>query len=116
MTRLGIVMFAALALGIMTAAPDISGDWGVEAEFDDSSLAGGGFDCAFKQDGERLTGTCSEATVTGEVKGQDVSWQMKAGGNPVTTSFRGTTNESRTFMSGRFTTTGAGGRFSASRG
>ena len=57
----------ALAFVALVAAADITGNWEVEATFDDSSVAGGGFDCVYKQQGEQLTGNCSggTASVTG---------------------------------------------------
>ena len=57
---------------VLAAALNLTGEWDVEANFDDRSLAGGGFDCTFRQDGEQLTGTCSggSAQLTGQVKGQ----------------------------------------------
>jgi hypothetical protein len=94
---------------VLTATLDLTGNWEVEANFDDSSLSGGGFDCAFKQDGQRLAGTCSggSAQLTGELKGQNMSWTMKA------VTYTGTVNETGTSMKGRFTIDGKGGSFSA---
>src|SRR5262245_17761601 len=56
-TALG-TLCAALAMVMVVAAAAISGTWEVEAYFDDDSLEAGGFDCVFKQDAERLNGTC----------------------------------------------------------
>ena len=60
MKKLCLALFTGLTAVVLTATLDLTGNWEVEANFDDSSLSGGGFDCAFKQDGEQLTGTCSE--------------------------------------------------------
>jgi hypothetical protein len=92
-----------------TAILDLTGKWAVEGAFDDTTLSGGGFDCAFKQDGEQLTGTCSDdpSQLTGEVKGQNVSWKLKA------VTYTGTVNEAGTSIKGRFTVAGKGGSFAA---
>jgi hypothetical protein len=98
----------------LIAATDVTGKWEIEATFDDTSLAGGGFDCAFKQDGVRLSGSCSAGTapVTGEVNGSDILWRLRGAGNPPeTTTFTGTVNDSDTSMKGRFTIGGKGGSF-----
>ena len=94
---------------VLTATLDLTGSWEIEANFDDSSIAGGGFDCAFKQDGEQLTGTCSDgsAQLTGELKGQKVSWKMKA------VTYTGTVNETGTSIQGRFRVADKGGSFTA---
>jgi pimeloyl-ACP methyl ester carboxylesterase len=96
-------------------APNLSGTWEIDASFDDASLAGGGFDCEFKQEGDRLTGSCQEIPLTGEVKGTNVTWQMKAGQTQDTITYTGTRNESGTSINGRFSMAGKGGRFTASK-
>ena len=113
MTRLGIV--AALALVVAAASPDLSGKWEIEATFDDPALSGGGFDCAFKQEGEHLAGNCMGVPLTGEVKGTRVSWQMKAGQTQDTISYTATSNDAGTGLSGRFSVAGKGGSFTASK-
>jgi hypothetical protein len=107
--KLCLALFTGLTVVVLTATLDLTGKWEVEANFDDSSLSGGGFDCAFKQDGEQLTGTCSDGTaqLTGELKGQNVSWKMKA------VTYTGTVNETGTSIKGRFTIDGKGGSFTA---
>lgn len=109
MKKLCLALFTGLTAVVLTATLDLTGNWEVEANFDDSSLSGGGFDCAFTQDGEQLTGTCSggSAQLTGELKGQNVSWKMK------TVTYTGTVNETGTSMRGRFTIDGKGGSFTA---
>jgi hypothetical protein len=111
-TKLWLALFAGLTVVVLAATVDLTGEWGVEGNFDDRNLAGGGFDCALKQDGEHLTGTCSDgsAQLTGEVKGQTVSWKMLAG------TYTGTVNETGTSIAGRFTVEGVGsGSFYASK-
>ena|ERR1700682_2671248 len=104
-----------LALVVVIAASDVTGNWEVEAKFDDSNLAGGGFDCAFKQDGERFTGKCSggAADVTGEVKGQKVTWTAGKPPEPPTLTFTGTLDQTATRIDGRFMIAEKGGSFSA---
>jgi hypothetical protein len=116
MTRLSIVMFVFLSVA---TASDITGDWRVEVKYDDRFVVvSGGYDCAFKLKSEQhFTGTCPGVTVTGDVSGNKVTWQMKEvgrqGGGSV---FKGTMNANRRLISGRFTD-GARqeGRFTASR-
>jgi pimeloyl-ACP methyl ester carboxylesterase len=97
------------------AGADLSGTWEIEADFDDASLSGGGFDCVFKQAGERLTGSCQEISLTGQVKGTNVTWQIRAGQTQDTITYTGTMNESGTSINGRFSMPGKGGRFTASK-
>jgi len=107
--KLCLALLTGLTAVVLTATLDLTGNWEVEANFDDSSLSAGGFDCALKQDGEQLTGTCSggSAQLTGELKGQNVSWKMKE------VTYVGTVNETGTSMRGRFTINGQGGSFTA---
>ena|SRR5438552_9037516 len=115
MKTMGVALFAALAFLALVAAADITGNWEVEATFDDSSVAGGGFDCAFKQQGEQLTGNCSggTASVTGEVMGRNVSWRLQGAANSDALTFTGTLDEAGTGINGHFTIAGKGGQFSA---
>jgi len=115
MKKLEMALFTALAFVVLVAAADITGNWEVEATFDDSSAAGGGFDCAFKQQGEQLTGNCSggTASVTGEVKGQNVSWRFQRAANSDALLFTGIVDDAGTGIKGRFTIAGKGGQFSA---
>jgi opacity protein-like surface antigen len=115
MTNVGLAIVAALALVAAAAAPDVSGSWDVEFTFDESSLAGGGIDCTFKQDGERLTGNCMSASVTGEVKEQRINWQMKAGQTQEMITFTGAVNEAGTSIDGKFSMGDKSGRFTASK-
>ncbi len=116
MRKLSVALFTGLAFVVLVAAPDVTGTWEVESTFDDSSIPGGGFDCAFKQVEEQLTGNCSGGTapLTGEVKGQNVVWRLRGPGSPPDTiTFTGTVDQAGTSMKGRFTIAGKGGRFTA---
>ncbi|HEX7138645.1 MAG TPA: hypothetical protein VF219_12385, partial [Vicinamibacterales bacterium] len=117
MTTMGLMPVTLLASLVLVAAVNISGHWEVESSFDDASLAGGGFDCAFKQAGDKLTGDCSEGTtpLTGEVQGQSVRWQMKAGKTQETITYTGVLDQAGTSMKGRFVIGDKGGRFTASK-
>jgi hypothetical protein len=117
MKTLCLALFTGLAVVVLAAAVDLTGKWEVESNFDDSSIPGGGFDCSFKQDGEELTGNCSDGTapVTGELKGQNVTWKMKAGVTQETITFTGTVDDAGTTIKGRFTMADKGGRFAASK-
>ena len=111
MTKLWPALFTGLTVVVLAATLNLTGEWDVEANVDDSSLAGGGFDCALKQDGEQLTGTCSggEVQLTGELKGQTVDWKMLTG------TYTGTVKEAGTRIEGRFTVDGKGGSVFASK-
>ena len=117
MKTLCLALFTGLAVVVLAAALDLAGKWEVEFTLDDSSLAGGGFDCSFKQDGEQLTGACADgaAAVTGELKGQNVTWKMKAGVTQETITFAGTVDDAGTTMKGRFAMPDKGGSFTASK-
>jgi hypothetical protein len=108
----GMTKVAAMlvALTLVLVAADVSGTWEIDANFDDASVSGGGFDCSFTQDGERLTGDCMGNALTGEVRGQQVSWRMPAGKTPDTVSVTATVNEDGRTMKGRFSVGGKGGR------
>ena len=115
MKKLVVLLFPSLAFVVLVAAADITGNWEVEATFEDSSTGGGGFDCVFKQQGEQLTGSCSggTASVTGEVKGQNVTWRLRGAANSDALTFTGTVDEAGTGIKGHFTIDGKAGQFTA---
>jgi hypothetical protein len=115
MSKLNVALFAGLALVVLGAAADVTGTWAVDASFDDSSVPGGEFDCAFKQEGEQLTGNCSGRALTGEVNGQNVSWRLQVDTPPQTTTYSGTLDEAGTNIKGTFTLGGKNGHFNASK-
>jgi hypothetical protein len=96
-------------------AANLSGTWEIDADFDDASLSGGGFDCVFKQEGDRLTGSCQDIPLTGEVREANVKWQIRAGQTQDVITYTGTVNDSGTRINGRFSMAGKGGRFTASK-
>jgi hypothetical protein len=118
MKTLSAITLTVFLLASLSAATDISGKWEVEATFDDPSLGAGGFDCVVKQEGERLTGSCSDGTASlaGETDDQKITWRVSNGAQPpVTTTFIGTLNRSGTAIEGRFSTGARSGSFTAAK-
>jgi hypothetical protein len=119
MKSLTAQMLPVLLGAALAAAIDISGNWEVEANFDDPSIDAGGFDCVVKQEGERLTGLCSDGTASldGEIDGQKITWRVSNRAQPsVTTTFSGMPNRSGTAIEGRFSSGGKSGSFTAIKG
>jgi hypothetical protein len=114
MTKFVVALFIALTVVVLGAAPNITGLWEMDVEFDDSSISGGGVDCVFQQhEGGRLTGRCMDSYVTmGQVKEQHVSWGFEKAGNTLT--FTGSLNEKGTSITGTFAMNDNRGRFVAS--
>jgi len=118
MKTLSTMMLAAFMLVALSASTDISGKWEVEARFDDQNIEAGGFDCVVKQQGERLTGKCSDGTASlnGEIDGQMITWRVSNSEQPpVTTTFIGTLNRTRTTIEGRFNSGTRVARFAAAK-
>jgi len=115
--KLAGTVFIALVIVAVIGAADITGSWAVEVKYDDPAISGGTITCAFKQEGQQLSGNCNDVvTLTGEVKGQDVSFTMRSKDSPPwTTTFTGTMNEARTTIAGTFRVTDERGRFTASK-
>jgi hypothetical protein len=114
MTKFVVALFVALTAVVLGAAPNITGLWEVDVEFDDSSISGGGVDCVFQQhESGRLSGHCMGSYVTmGQIKEQDVSWRFEKAGN--TLAFTGSVNEKGTRITGTFMMNDKQGRFVAS--
>ena len=100
---------------LTAARSDVSGRWEIETNFDDPTMSGGGFDCLFKQEDERLTGNCMGVSLSGEVKATAITWRVKAGQTQDTVTYAGMVNERGTSMNGRFSMASKGGRFTASK-
>lgn len=69
----GLVSTGAFAL----SSADVSGTWDLEMRWSEDAKSTG--TCTFKQEGEKLTGTCGGATrfpIEGEVRDDSVSWQF----------------------------------------
>jgi hypothetical protein len=117
MKRLVVTLVMALLMVAATIATDLTGSWEIEASFDDNTEVGG-FDCAFTQTANRISGKCSggTASLTGAVDGKIVTWRVSSASNPpVTTVFTGTLNATDTRIDGRFTVGDKGGQFIAAK-
>ena len=115
MRKLSVPLFALFSVVVLVAAANVTGTWELESTFDDAKLklAGGGFDCVLKQDGEHVTGKCSggTATMTGDVKGETVTLRLPELNPP--TTFTGTLDKAGKRLQGRFVVGDKRGRFSA---
>ena len=70
-----IVVIAAVALAV-TVHADMSARWELHADFDDQQIPGAIAECTLKQEGKRLSGSCEDATLTGEIAGDTVTWRL----------------------------------------
>ena len=86
-------------------AADLTGSWTLEFQTDNSTNLYTG-ECAFKQEGDRLTGSCGSGQstpvpVTGSVKGSSAMFQFRTGLDAgFTASFSGQLDEQETSMKG----------------
>jgi hypothetical protein len=122
-TALGVVLTMA-AVGHVAAAQgaktDVSGTWTFEVQTDAGS---GTPTVTFKQDGEKLAGhyssaTLGEADLTGTVKGAEIAFAFTANvqGTSLPVTYAGTV-DSATTMKGTLTITGVGnGTFTGKKG
>lgn len=103
------VVVGALTLLALPALADVSARWELHADFDDRSIPGASGDCVFKQDGQRLSGRCEDATLIGEVKGEMVTWQLTPARTHDRMTFTGRLDDDDTVIIGRFVYVGKGG-------
>ena len=107
------------ALTLLGAAPvnaDITARWELHADFDDRRIPGASAECTFRQDGERLSGRCEDATLIGEIKAETVTWRLTPAGTHDTMIFTGMLDDDDTVIVGRFSYAGKGnGSFLAAR-
>jgi hypothetical protein len=108
-TKRWIVAAGAVAFLAVPVHADISAHWELHANFDDRDIPGAFADCTFKQDGQRLSGTCEDATLNGEIKGETVTWQLTLAGSHDTLTFTGRLDDDDTVIVGRFSYAGKGG-------
>jgi len=112
-------LFALLAASLVSAPSnrtDVSARWELHADFDDRSIPGASADCTFKQENERLSGKCEDATLLGEVKGETVTWRLTPAGTHDAMIFTGMLDDDDTVIVGRFSYPGKGdGSFLAVR-
>ena len=109
MSKRWIVAAGAVALLMVPVHADISARWELHADFDDRSIPGAFADCTFRQDGQRLSGSCEDATLNGEIKGETVTWQLTLAGSHDTLTFTGRLDDDDTVIVGRFSYAGKGG-------
>jgi hypothetical protein len=87
------------------AAADLTGAWGLEFQRNDSSSLYQG-ECNFKQEGDRLSGSClsgfeSIVPVRGNVKGASVTFEFSTGVESATTAtFSGQLDAQETLIKG----------------
>ena len=108
-TKRRIAIASAVTLLAMSAYGDISARWELHADFDDRSIPGAIADCVLKQDGQRLSGRCEDATLTGEVKGEMVTWWLTPARTHDIMTFTGMLDDDDTVVVGRFVYPGKGG-------
>jgi hypothetical protein len=110
MIAMAIVLASVARLGAVSAPAhtDLSGRWELHADFDDRSIPGALANCTFKQDGERLSGTCEDASFIGEIKGETVTWQLTPAGTRDNMIFTGMLDDDDTVIVGRFSYAGRG--------
>ena len=116
MHRRALTAFVLAVAMPVSAHADLSAHWELHANFDDRSMPGASADCTFKQENERLTGRCEDATVVGEVKGEMVTLRLTLGRTHDTMIFTGRLDDDDTVIVGRFSYAGKGdGSFLAVR-
>ena len=81
-TQTGIALIS-LAFAAHVAAADVGGTWGLEFQRNGSEAVYQA-DCSFKQEGERLSGSClsgfeSLVPVSGNAKGTTITFQFPTG-------------------------------------
>src|SRR3982751_6218473 len=102
LTRRSIVAAIAMTLIGAPAHADMSARWELHADFDDRRIPGALGDCVFQQNRQRLSGTCEDATLTGEIHGEMVSWQLTPAGTRDVMTFTGMLDDDDTVVVGRF--------------
>jgi hypothetical protein len=96
---LAVMMFVKLA------APDMTGAW--TFNMNDFSGHPRTFDCTFKQEGAKLTGSCGEeheaVKITGTVKGRKVNFEHQTGKqNEITAQYSGELDRAATTLTGKW--------------
>ena len=92
----------AVTASVVPAHADLSAHWELHADFDDRSIPGAAADCTFKQENERLSGKCEDASMIGEVKGETVTWRLTLAGTHHVMNFTGRLDDDDTVIVGRF--------------
>ena len=93
----------------VVAHADVSARWELHADFNDRNIPGAIADCVFKQEGERLSGRCEDATLLGEVKGDTVTWRLTLAATHDIVIFTGMfPDEEQAVIVGKFSYAGKG--------
>jgi hypothetical protein len=93
----------------VAAHADASARWELHADFDDRNIPGAIADCTFKQEGERLSGQCEDATLIGQIKGDSVTWRLSLAGTHDTVIFTGIfPDDEQAVIVGKFSYAGKG--------
>jgi len=96
---------------VVLSAPvhaDLSARWELHANFDDRRIPGALGDCVFKQEGQRLSGRCEDAVLSGEIKGEMVTFRLTPAETHVSVTFTGMLDDDDTVIVGRFSYPGKG--------
>jgi hypothetical protein len=108
-TKHRIVGTIAMAVLAMAVRADMSAHWELHADFDDRRIPGALADCTFTQEDEHLSGRCEDATLTGEIRGETVTWRLTPAGTHDIVIFTGMLDDDDTVIVGRFSYAGKGG-------
>ena len=103
-----LVLIFFVVLSVVANAA-VSARWELHADFDDRRIPGAFAYCTFNQDGERLSGTCEDATLVGQIKGDAVTWRLTPARTHDTVFFTGMFDDDDTVILGRFSYAGKGG-------
>ena len=108
-TKHFIVAGTVMTVLAVTAYGNVSAHWELHADFDDRSIPGARADCTFTQEGQRLSGTCEDAALIGEVKDETVTWRLTPVGTHDNLIFTGMLDDDDGVIVGRFSYPGKGG-------
>ena len=115
-TQTALLIVVAVAAPVVSALADLSAHWELHVDFDDRSIPGALADCTLKQESQRLSGMCEDASLIGEVKGETVTWTLTLARTRDTMAFTGRLDDDDTVIVGRFSYAGKGdGSFLAVR-
>jgi len=103
-----IVTASAVVLLSVPVHADLSARWELHANFDDRRIPGALGDCVFKQEGQRLSGRCEDAVLSGEIKGEMVTFRLIPAGTRDSVTFTGMLDDDDTVIVGRFAYPGKG--------
>jgi hypothetical protein len=125
MKRLALALMLWILFAAGAVAADLSGSWGLEFQSPDSHNVYSG-ECAFRQEGERLAGSCGSGPTTpvpvrGTVRGREVTFEFKTGIDAgLTLVFSGQLDDKEASLTGSWTSVDqdggkGGGTFQAVR-